>query len=155
MRIALFICIVALLTIAANYLMKILDRYMRMSKKAKTSLLIAFDNPLIIDSFKKEFQRFTDQYPYCQLNFLYGNDKQIKDNLVEGKVDVALVENVDNELSKIFYQKKIVTKATDFPCKKDDFVVSPLDREVVTNVIWKKRIGKSDIVRFTNIICEK
>ena len=51
MRIALFICIVALLAIAANYLMKILDRYMRMSKKAKTSLLIAFDNPLIIDSF--------------------------------------------------------------------------------------------------------
>ena len=95
----LLVCAVAAIIVFGYIIMRKLDAFLANNRRlidaeiAENSLLLAFDNPMIIDSLMTLFEKFSKANPNCQFHFLFGNTEDIYDKLNKNRIDFGFIEN--------------------------------------------------------------
>ena len=100
MKEILLVCAAAAIFVFGYYIMKKLDAFLyknrsQTEKEEKdNSLLLAFDNPMIIDSLTPLLEDFSKKNPDCQLQLFFVTAKEISDILALNNIDFAFVSAV-------------------------------------------------------------
>ena len=119
-------------------------------KNAKNSILIAFDNPMIIDSLMPTFEKLSKENPDCELCFLLGNSEDIFDRLKNNLIDIGFTGNADVNDAESLNLLCFSAAQTGVYCEKTGCLAEPLEPSAKTFVIWKKTSGKTLIDSFAN-----
>ena len=97
MKELLLVCAVAAFIVFGYFIMKKLDAFSANNRRlieaefAENSLLLAFDNPMIIDSLMPLFEKFSKSNPNCQFHFLFGNTEDIYDKLPQMTIPTTVL----------------------------------------------------------------
>lgn len=141
------------------FLMKKLDAFLANNRRlidaeiAENSLLIAFDNPMIIDSLMPPFEKFSKANPNCQLHFLFGNTEDIYDKLNKNRIDFGFIENNASANGDTYNCLIISTKQHSIICEQAGCTIEPLNPSgSQTAVVWKKASSNALVNSFSDLL---
>ena len=159
MKELLLVCAVAAIIVFGYFVMKKLDAFLENNRRlidaeiAENSLLIAFDNPMILDSLMPLFEKFSKGNPNCQLHFLFGNTEDIYDKLNKNRIDFGFIENHASANDDTYNCLIISTKQNSIFSEKTGCTIEPLNpSETQTAVIWKKNSSSAFVNSFSNFL---
>lgn len=119
----------------------------------ENSLLIALDNPMILDSLMPLIEKFSKTNPNCQLHFLFGNTEDIYDKLNKNCIDFGFVENNASTNDDIYNCFILSTKQNSIICEKTGCTIEPLNPyEIQTTILWKKTSNNTFVNRFSKLL---
>ena len=119
----------------------------------ENSLLIAFDNPLIIDSLMPLFEQFLRINPDCQLHFLFGNTEDIYDSLIKNDIDIAFLKCTASEDEDTCNYFIISPKQNCISCENTGCPIEPLNPgKIQTVALWKKVSGSAFASSFSDLL---
>lgn len=119
----------------------------------ENSLLIALDNPMILDSLMPLIEKFSKTNPNCQLHFLFGNTEDIYDKLNKNCIDFGFVENNASTNDDIYNCFILSTKQNSIICEKTGCTIEPLNPfEIQTTILWKKTSNNAFVNRFSKLL---
>lgn len=119
----------------------------------ENSLLIALDNPMILDSLMPLIEKFSKTNPNCQLHFLFGNTEDIYDKLNKNCIDFGFVENNASTNDDIYNCFILSTKQNSIICEKTGCTIEPLNSfEIQTTILWKKTSNNAFVNRFSKLL---
>ena len=119
----------------------------------ENSLLIALDNPMILDSLMPLIEKFSKTNPNCQLHFLFGNTEDIYDKLNKNCIDFGFVENNASTNDDIYNCFILSTKQNSIICEKTGCTIEPLNPiEIQTTILWKKTSDNAFVNRFSKLL---
>lgn len=119
----------------------------------ENSLLIALDNPMILDSLMPLIEKFSKTNPNCQLHFLFGNTEDIYDKLNKNYIDFGFVENNASTNDDIYNCFILSTKQNSIICEKTGCTIEPLNPfEIQTTILWKKTSNNAFVNRFSKLL---
>ncbi|MDO4460770.1 MAG: hypothetical protein Q4C42_11960 [Clostridia bacterium] len=155
-------CVVAAIIVFGYFIMKKLDDFLADNGRfidaeiAENSLIIAFDNPMIMDSMMPLFETFSKTTPNCRFRFLFGNTEEIYDKLNKNRIDIGLIENTapvnENTCSCLI----ISVKQNSIFCEKTGCTIEPLNpSDIQIAVIWKKTSNKAYVNSFSDLLQEE
>ena len=152
-------CAVAAILVLGFFIMKKVDGYLennrRRTDEERTSnqLLLAFDNPMIMDSLTPIFEEFSKKNPDCQLRFLFGKSERICDKLNQNRIDFGFISHTASENQEAFNCLILSSEQTSVFCENIGYPLEPLNRENVrTSVIWKKDSDSTFSKSFSDIL---
>ena len=159
MKELLLVCAVAAIIVFGYFVMKKLDAFLANNRRiidseiAENSLLIAFDNPMILDSLMPLFEKFSKANPNCQLQFLFGNTEDIYDKLNKNRIDFGFIEN-DSSASDDTYNCLIFSaKQNSIFSEKAGCTVEPMNPpEIQTAAIWKRTSSNALVNSFSDLL---
>lgn len=99
MKDILLVCAVAAIFGFGCFVMKKLDVFLDRNRRRTeaeerdNSLLLAFENPMIISSLTPLLEDYSKKHPDCQLRFFFGTAKEISDTLAINGLDFAFVNS--------------------------------------------------------------
>lgn len=152
-------CAAAAIFVLGFFIMKKLDRFLENNHRdtdgegAENQLLLAFDNPMIMDSLTPIFEEFSKKNPDCRIHCLYGKPEEIYDKLIENRIDFGFIEHTAFENEKTFNSLILSLEQNSIFCENIGYPLEPLNREnVQTSVIWKKDSDSTFAKRFSDIL---
>ena len=155
----LLVCAVAASIVFGYIIMKKLDDFLANNRRlidaeiAENSLLLAFDNPMIIDSLMTLFEKFSKANPNCQFHFLFGNTEDIYDKLNKNRIDFGFIENTASANDDTYNCLIISAKQNRIICEKAGCTVEPMNpSEIQTAVIWKKASSNAFVNSFSALL---
>ena len=156
----LLVCAVAAIIVFGYIIMKKLDDFLANNRRlidteiAENSLLLAFDNPMIIDSLMTLFEKFSKANPNCQFHFLFGNTEDIYDKLNKNRIDFGFIENTASANDDTYNCLIISAKQNSVFCEKAGCtMIEPLNpSETQTSVIWKKASSNAFVNSFSALL---
>ena len=155
----LLVCAVAAIIVFGYIIMKKLDAFLANNRRfidaeiAENSLLLAFDNPMIIDSLMTLFEKFSKANPNCQFHFLFGNTEDIYDKLNKNRIDFGFIENTASANDDNYNCLIISAKQNSVFCEKAGCAIKPLNpSEIQTAVIWKRTSSNALVDRFSDFL---
>ena len=155
----LLVCAVATIIVFGYFIMKKLDAFLANNRRlidaeiAENSLLLAFDNPMIIDSLITLFEKFSKANPNCQFHFLFGNTEDIYDKLNKNRIDFGFIENTASANDDTYNCLIISAKQNRIICEKAGCTVEPMNpSEIQTAVIWKKASDNAYVNSFSDLL---
>ena len=155
----LLVCAVAAIIVFGYIIMRKLDAFLANNRRfidaeiAENSLLLAFDNPMIIDSLMPLFEKFSKSNPNCQFHFLFGNTEDIYDNLSKNRMDFGFIKNNASANDDTYNCFIISTKQNRIICEKAGCTVEPMNpSEIQTAVIWKKTSSNALVNSFSDLL---
>lgn len=140
-------CAVAAIFVFGYFIMKKLDAFLAANRRCidndkempENSLLLAFDNPMILDALSPLFEEFSKANPNCRLHFLFGNTEDIYDKLNKNSIDFAFIKYTAANNETAYHHLIISPKQDSFFCDNIGHPIEPLNpAEIQTAVIWKK-----------------
>lgn len=150
---------VAAIIVFGYFIMKKLDIFLADNdyfidiETEENSLLIALDNPMILDSLMPLFEKFSKTTPNCQLHFLFGNTEDIYDKLNKNCIDFGFVENNAFTNKDIYNCLILSTKQNYIFCEKTGCTIEPLNPfEIQTAILWKKASNNAFANRFSKLL---
>lgn len=153
MKELLLVCAVVVIFVFGYYIMKKLDAFLInnqsciKAENTEKSLLIAFDNLMIIDSLMPLFERFSKENPDCQLHFLFGSTEDIYNKLNKNSINIGFIKYTYSKDEDIYNNFIISVKPSYIFCENIGYDIEPLNfSDDQTIVIWKKHSNNS----FTN-----
>ena len=159
MKELLLVCAVAAIIVFGYFVMKKLDAFLANNRRiidseiAENSLLIAFDNPMILDSLMPLFEKFSKANPNCRLHFLFGNTEDIYDMLTKNRIDFGFIENAASKNENTCNYLIISLKQNGIFCENIGHPIEPLKSvEIKTAVIWKKTSNSASVKRFSDFL---
>ena len=159
MKELLFVCAVAAIIVLGYCIMKKLDAFLANNRRlmdaktAENSLVIALDNPMILNSLMPLCERFSKANPCCQLRFLFGKPEEIYDKLNKNCIDFGFIENNASANDDTYHCLIISTKQNSIICEKTGCTIEPLNpSEIQTAVIWKKASSNAFVNSFSNFL---
>ena len=159
MKELLLVCAVAAFIVFGYFIMKKLDAFSANNRRlieaefAENSLLLAFDNPMIIDSLMPLFEKFSKSNPNCQFHFLFGNTEDIYDKLNKNRMDFGFIKNNASANDDTYNSFIISTKQNRIICEKAGCTVEPMNpSEIQTAVIWKKTSSNALVNSFSDLL---
>ena len=159
MREILLVCAVVSMIVFGYFIMKRFDAFLADKchfideEIRKNSLLIAFDNPMIIESLMPLFEKFSKANPNCQLRFLFGNTEEICDKLNKNHIDFGFIENNASVNDGTCNCLMISAKQNSIVWEQAGCAIEPLEPSVVqTAVIWKKASNNVFANRFSDLL---
>ena len=155
----LLVCAVAAIIVFGYIIMRKLDAFLANNRRlidaeiAENSLLLAFDNPMIIDSLITLFEKFSKANPNCQFHFLFGNTEDIYDKLNKNRMDFGFIKNNASANDDTYNCFIISTKQNRIICEKAGCTVEPMNpSEIQTAVIWKKTSSNALVNSFSDLL---
>ena len=155
----LLVCAVAAIIVFGYIIMRKLDAFLANNRRlidaeiAENSLLLAFDNPMIIDSLMPLFEKFSKSNPNCQFHFLFGNTEDIYDKLNKNRIDFGFIENNASANDDTYNCLIISTKQNSIISEKAGCTIEPLNpSETQTSVIWKKASSNAFVNSFSALL---
>ena len=155
----LLVCAVAAIIVFGYIIMKKLDAFLANNRRfidaeiAENSLLLAFDNPMIIDSLMPLFEKFSKSNPNCQFHFLFGNTEDIYDKLNKNRIDFGFIENTASANDDTYNCLIISAKQNSVFCEKAGCTIEPIDPSgIQTAVIWKKASNNALVNSFSDLL---
>ena len=155
----LLVCAVAAIIVFGYIIMKKLDDFLANNRRfidaeiAENSLLLAFDNPMIIDSLMTLFEKFSKANPNCQFHFLFGNTEDIYDKLNKNRIDLGFMENTASANDDTYNCLIISAKQNSVFCEKAGCTIEPMNpSEIQTAVIWKKTSSNALVNSFSDLL---
>ena len=155
----LLVCAVAAIIVFGYIIMKKLDDFLANNRRfidaeiAENSLLLAFDNPMIIDSLMTLFEKFSKANPNCQFHFLFGNTEDIYDKLNKNRIDFGFIENTASANDDTYNCLIISAKQNSIFSEKAGCNIEPLNPSVIlTAVIWKKASSNAFVDSFSDLL---
>ena len=152
-------CAVAAILVLGFFIMKKVDDFLennrRLTDEERTSnqLLLAFDNPMIMDSLPPILEEFSKKNPDCQLRFLFGKPERIRDKLDQNRIDFGFIERTASDNDETLNCLILSSEQNSIFCENIGYPLEPLNREnVQTSVIWKKDSDSAFAKRFSNIL---
>lgn len=115
-------------------------------------LLVAFDNPTVINSLSPIFKKFLEEYPNYEIKLLYGSSQEIYNQFTDSKLDFGFIEN------KSFIDENqnctVISLNCDyFFCESVGLNVEPLNKNAIPiTVIWKYGTDRDYINRFADML---
>ena len=159
MKELLLVCAVAAIIVFGYFVMKKLDAFLENNRRlidaeiAENSLLIAFDNPMILDSLMPLFEKFSMANPNCQLHFLFGNTEDIYDKLNKNRIDFGFIENNASANDDTYNCLIISAKQNSIICEKTGCTIEPLNPSgIQTAVVWKKASSNALVNSFSDLL---
>ena len=159
MKELLLVCAVAAIIVFGYIIMNKLDDFLANNRRfidaeiAENSLLLAFDNPMIIDSLMTLFEKFSKANPNCQFHFLFGNTEDIYDKLNKNRIDLGFMENTASANDDTYNCLIIFTKQNSILCEKAGCTIEPMNpSETQTSVIWKKASSNAFVNSFSALL---
>ena len=159
MREILLVCAVVSMIVFGYFIMKRFDAFLADKchfideEIRKNSLLIAFDNPMILDSLMPLFEKFSMANPNCQLHFLFGNTEDIYDKLNKNRIDFGFIENNASANDDTYHCLIISTKQNSIICEKAGCTIEPLNPSgIQTAVVWKKASSNALVNSFSDLL---
>ena len=159
MKELLLVCAVAAFIVFGYFIMKKLDAFLENNRRlidaeiAENSLLLAFDNPMIIDSLMTLFEKFSKANPNCQFHFLFGNTEDIYDKLNKNRIDFGFIENNASANDDTYNCLIISAKQNSVFCEKAGCTIEPMNpSETQTSVIWKKASSNALVRSFSELL---
>ena len=155
----LLVCAVAAIIVFGYIIMKKLDAFLANNRRlidaeiAENSLLLAFDNPMIIDSLMTLFEKFSKANPNCQFHFLFGNTEDIYDKLNKNRIDFGFIENTASANDDTYNCLIISAKQNSIICEEAGCTIEPLNpSETQTAVIWKRTSSNAFVDSFSDLL---
>ena len=155
----LLVCAVAAIIVFGYIIMKKLDAFLANNRRfidaeiAENSLLLAFDNPMIIDSLMTLFEKFSKANPNCQFHFLFVNTADIYDKLNKNRIDFGFIENNASANDDTCNCLIISARQNSIICEKAGCTIEPLNpSEIQTAVIWKKASSNALVNSFSDLL---
>ena len=155
----LLVCAVAAIIVFGYFMMKKLDAFLANNQRLidagirENSLLLAFDNPMIIESLMPLFEKFSNTNPDCQLHFLFGKPEEIYDKLDENCIDFGFIENTASKKEDSYNCLIISTKQNNIFCKKTGCPLESLNPvEIQTLVLWKRASNSTFANSFSDLL---
>ena len=157
----LLVCAVAVIFVFGYFIMKKFDAFLinnRSRIKAENtenSLLIAFDNLMIIDSLMPLFEKFSKENPDCQLHFLFGSTEDIYNKLNKNGIDIGFIKYTYSKNEDICNYFIISAKPNSIFCENIGYPIEikPLNSaDIQTVVIWKKTSNNSFTNSFSDLL---
>lgn len=139
------VCAVAAIFVFGYFVMKKLDAFLEKNrrcaeqKNAADSLLLAFDNPMIMDSLRPLFEKFTKINPDCRLHFLFGNTEDIYDALENNNLDFAFIKYTALEHEDTCHCLMICAEQNRIFCENTGCAIEPLQPGSIQTVVLRKR----------------
>lgn len=159
MKELLLVCVVVATIMFGYFIMKKLDDFLENNRRlidaeiAENSLLIAFDNPMIIDSLMPLLERFSKANPSCQIHFLFGNTEGIYDKLNKNRIDFGFIEKTASANDDTYNCLIISEKQNSIYSEKTGCIIEPLNpSEIQTAVIWKKASSNTFVNSFSGLL---
>ena len=159
MKELLLVCTAAALLVSGYFVMGKLDAFLANNRRlidaeiAESSLFIAFDDPMILDSLMPLFEKFSKANPNCHLRFLFGNTEEICDKLNKQRIDFGFIENAASANDDTDNRLIIPTKQNRIICEKTGCTIDPLDpSDMQTAVIWKKASNNAFANRLSDLL---
>ena len=159
MKELLLVCAATAIIVFGYFVMKKLDAFLANNRRlidteiAENSLLIAFDNPMIIDSLMPLFEKFSKANPNCQLHFLFGNTEDIYDKLNKNRIDFGFIENNASANGDTYNCLIISTKQHSIICEQAGCTIEPLNPSgSQTAVVWKKASSNALVNSFSDLL---
>lgn len=159
MKELLFVCAVASIIVLGYCIVKKLDAFLANNRRlmdaktAENSLVIALDNPMILNSLMPLCEKFSKANPCCQLRFLFGKPEDIYDKLNKNCIDFGFIENNTSANDDTYHCLIISTKQNSIICEKTGCTIEPLNpSEIQTAVIWKKASSNAFVNSFSNFL---
>lgn len=142
-------CAVAGVLAVGFLVMKKLDAFLEDNRRrigeeaAENSLLLAFDDPMIIGALSPLFEEFSKANPDCQLHLFCDTAKEIHDALASGGIDFAFVSTAEIKNDDRYGCLWIEPGHRRLLCEEVQLPVEPLKmRKIKTAVLWKNNDGK-------------
>lgn len=152
-------CAVAAIIVLGFFIMKKVDGFLennhRRTDEERTSnqLLLAFDNPMIMDSLTPILEEFSKKNPDCQLRFLFGKPEKIIDKLAKNRIDFGFIDNTACKNEEIYNRLILSSEQNSIYCENIGCNLEPLSKEnVQTSVIWKKDSESAFVKSFSDIL---
>lgn len=152
-------CAIIAVFVSGFFIMKKLDRFLNNNRRdtdgegAENQLLLAFDNPMILDSLTPLFEEFSKANPDCRLHFLFGKSEEIYDKLVDNRIDFGFIEHTASDNDETYNYLIFSSEQNSIFCENIDYPLEPLNREnVQTGVIWKKDSDSAFSKSFSDIL---
>ena len=159
MKELLFVCAVAAISVLGYCIMKKLDAFLANNRRlidaktAENSLVIALDNPMILNSLMPLCEKFSKANPCCQLRFLFGKPEDIYDKLEENCIDFGFIDDTASNNDKDCRRLIISLKQNSIFCENVGRPIEPLQSaEIQTAVIWKKNSSSAFVNSFSNFL---
>lgn len=150
---------VAAIIVFGYFIMKKLDIFLENNRRsvegenADNSLLIAFDNPMIMDSLMPLFEMFSKTNPNCQLHFLFGNAEDIYDKLNKNSIDFGFVKYIASKNEDTYNYFIISAEQNSIFCKNIVYPIEPLNpKKIQTVVLWKKASNNAFANSFSDLL---
>lgn len=123
------------------------------AENTENSLLVAFDNPMIIDSLMPLFEKFSKANPDCQLHFLFGSIEDIYDKLNKSSIDIGFIKYTDSKNEDICNYFIISAKPNYIFYENIGYAIEPLNSsDIQTVAIWKKTSNNSFTNSFSDLL---
>lgn len=155
----LLVCAVAAIIVFGYFIMKKLDTFLINNrrcvevKNAENSLVIAFDNPMIMDSLIPLFEKFSKTNPDCRIHFLLGNTEDIYDKLNKNSINFGFIKYTALKNEDTYNYFIISTKQNSFFYENTGHAIEPLNpAETQTAVIWKKTSNNAFANSFSDLL---
>ena len=155
----LLVCAVAAIIVFGYIIMKKLDAFLANNRRlidaeiAENGLLLAFDNPMIIDSLITLFEKFSKANPNCQFHFLFGNTEDIYDKLNKNRIDFGFIENNAFANDDTYHCLILSAKQNSIFSEKAGCTIEPLNpSETQTAVIWKRTSSNAFTDSFSDLL---
>lgn len=152
-------CAVVAIFLLGFFIMKKVDGFLednrRRTDEERTAnqLLLAFDNPMIMDSLTPIFEGFSKANPDCRLHFLFGKTEEIYDKLDQNRIDFGFISHTVSENQEVFNCLIISSEQNSIFCENIGCPLEPLNREnVQTSVMWKKDSDSAFSKSFSDIL---
>ena len=159
MKELLLVCAVAAFIVFGYFIMKKLDAFSANNRRlieaefAENSLLLAFDNPMIIDSLMTLFEKFSKANPNCQFHFLFGNTEDIYDKLNKNRIDFGFIENTASANDDTYNCLIISAKQNSVFYEKAGCTIELLNPSgIQTAVVWKKASSNALVNSFSDLL---
>lgn len=155
----LLVCAVISMIVLGYYIMKKLDAFLVDNCRCvdveitRNSLLIGFDNPMIIKSLMPLFEKFSKANPGCQLHFLFGKPEEIYDKLDKHCIDFGFIDNAAPENESTYNCLIFSPKQNSIFCEDIGCSIEPLNPiEIQTLVLWKSTSNSNFANSFSDLL---
>lgn len=152
-------CAVVAIFVLGFFIMKKVDGFLENNRRRTdeeriaNQLLLAIDNPMIMDSLTPTFEEFSKKNPDCRIHCLFGKPEEIYDKLVENRIDFGFIKHTAFENEKAFNCLIFSSEQNSIFCENIGYPLEPLYREnVQTSVIWRKDSDSAFSKSFSDIL---
>lgn len=154
----LFCAVIAFLALGF-FIMKKLDGFMENNRRrtdedaSANRLVLAFDNPMILDSLSPLFEAFSKASPDCPIHFLFGKTAEIYDALDKSRIDFGFIEHTACEKEKAYNAFVLSPEQNSIFCEASGCLLEPLNPvRTQTAVIRNKNSDNPFAVSFYDIL---
>lgn len=143
------------------FIMKKLDSFLKNNRlyideeKTAKQLVLAFDNPMIINSLTSVFEKFSKNNPECTLCLFFGTAEEVYEALNQSRIDFGFIQHTDFSIKDTYNRLTISAKQGNMFSEDTEYSIKPLSSEKVqTTVIWKRFSDDACIGAFADLLTE-